>query len=312
MNFPIPQHLSKEQLVAVLRAQLADTAISDIEVVEHINSTNSSLMQRSFLDHPRAGAMLWALTQTSGRGRRGRVWQSSPEHALTFSLSFEFEVRQHAKLSSLSPAAGLKLAMALSKIAPGVQVKWPNDLWRGDQKIAGVLLEATQRNKIQRIVIGIGVNVFWPKEEGLQSLAQEEESSSVKPQSPGGMFDQPIDIMMKLEVLSACARAMDKLHQEVQDSAMHSQVWFENWSTFDALAGQRVTLFQDQQALANGINAGVDIDGAFLMRPILPPSDNAPPNPLLAAPQRYEIGEISLRRTSQDSDAESNPVKIQR
>jgi BirA family transcriptional regulator, biotin operon repressor / biotin---[acetyl-CoA-carboxylase] ligase len=293
MNLSTNQGFNCEELSTQLRTRLARASITDIEVLDNIASTNSALMHRSFLEVARPASMLWALTQTSGRGRRGRVWQSSPEYALTFSLSFETEVREHSKLASLSPAAGLSLAMALSRISPGIQVKWPNDLWRKGKKIAGILLEATQKGKIQRVVIGIGINLFWPSQPpATEPVAA---TAAFAPQKPGGMFDDPISVITKLDVLTTCAKSMATLFQESQDPNVNSAAWFENWSDFDALAGERVNLFQDGQVLASGINAGVDRDGAFLMKPQSQALVSAQLNSTAPSLQRFEIGEISLR-----------------
>jgi BirA family transcriptional regulator, biotin operon repressor / biotin---[acetyl-CoA-carboxylase] ligase len=304
-----------QNLVTQLKSLLAESSITDIEVLDSIDSTNSALMQRRFFDRPRPDALLWALRQTSGRGRRGRVWQSHSEHALTFSLSFESEIRQDSKLASLSPAAGLHLAIALSQMIPGVQVKWPNDLWRARRKIAGILLEATQRGKVQRVVIGIGINLYWPSTQMLHALSLSEDSAqtspavtssslaphSVTPQTPGGLFEHAVSIEKKLAVLACCAKAMAALHQDAQSKSVQSSGWFNKWSSHDALEGQRVDLFQDQTLIASGINAGVDHDGAFLLRALSMSSEHAKPceptdkQPIGNDVQRFEIGEVSLR-----------------
>jgi BirA family transcriptional regulator, biotin operon repressor / biotin---[acetyl-CoA-carboxylase] ligase len=304
-----PKHTLNE-LSTQLRARLPISTIGEIEVLENTDSTNAALMQRPFSHHPNPSAMLWALRQTSGRGRRGRVWQSHPEHALTFSICFESEVRDRSKLASLSPAAGLALARELSRIAPGIQVKWPNDLWRGGKKIAGVLLEATQRGRIQRVVIGIGINLFWPHHEALQAPALGVDSSALRPQEPGGMFEQPASLEGKLNILGVCAKTMAELYRQAQDATHPSAAWFSDWHRFDALADQQVYLYQDQQLIANGVNAGVDIDGAFLLNPRTAISGHSEQSLGSPALQRFEIGEVSLRAAGLPGSVSRNPVKI--
>ncbi len=304
------QKLTPEDLVRQLRARLGLACIVDIDVLEKTASTNAVLMQRPFLDQPKPSAMLWALTQTSGRGRRGRVWHSHPEHALTFSMSFESEVRDHSRLASLSPATGLKLAKELSRIAPGIRVKWPNDLWREGKKIAGVLLEATQRGRIQRVVIGIGINLFWPNQEALHVTEPGADSAMLRPQEPGGMFEQAASLELKLDVLSACAKVMGELHRQAQDATHLGAAWFSDWHAFDALADQQVFLYQDQQLIARGMNAGVDSDGAFMLQPTTNVSEHSRQSPKSKALQRFEIGEISLRGAESTGSVSRNPVKI--
>ncbi len=304
-----PKH-SPADLTRQLHARLGLTSIGEIEVLENTASTNAVLMQRPFFKQPKPSAMLWALAQTSGRGRRGRVWQSHPEHSLTFSFSFESEIREHSKLASLSPAAGLKLARALSRISPGIQVKWPNDLWRGGRKIAGVLLEATQRGRIQRVVLGIGINLFWPNQEALQTIEPDADSAVLRPQPPGGMFEHAASIDMKLDILSACAKAMAELHRQAQDATHPGAAWFSDWYAFDALADQQVGLYQDHQLIASGVNAGVDIDGAFMLRHTTRVATHSEQSLESKGLQRFEIGEISLRGVGSAGSDSRNPVKI--
>jgi BirA family transcriptional regulator, biotin operon repressor / biotin---[acetyl-CoA-carboxylase] ligase len=292
----VDQQETLDELTRILKTRLVQTNVHDVAVVQSVSSTNTELMEQAYLDQPKPGSLLWALQQTAGRGRRGRVWQSDPENALTFSLGFEAEVREHSKISSLSPAVGLRLAKALSQMSPGIQVKWPNDLWRNGRKIAGILLEATHRGSTQRVVIGIGINLFWPSAQEQSSVGLPHASSSTPGQTPGGMFDHSPTSDMKIDILTACAKALDLLYQEMQDTTRANSNWFSDWTTYDALANQNVNLFQDSLLIASGFNAGVDVDGAFLLKSDFSQAAPSDEGHAHGAIQRFEIGEVSLRR----------------
>jgi BirA family transcriptional regulator, biotin operon repressor / biotin---[acetyl-CoA-carboxylase] ligase len=134
-----------------------------VEVLPQIDSTNTELMRRA-----RAGrvepVLLVAERQTAGRGRLGRGWVSATGDSLTFSLGL-----------ALAPAdwAGLSLAVGVAiaeQLHPLVRLKWPNDLWVGDRKLAGILIEtanASVHSLPRHAVIGVGINVKPPKLEGL-------------------------------------------------------------------------------------------------------------------------------------------------
>ena len=85
--------------------------------------------------------LLVAERQTAGRGRLGRTWVSAassgqePIASLTFSLGIALEPQDW---SGLSLAVGLSLAQSLH---PALQLKWPNDVWWKDRKLAGILIE---------------------------------------------------------------------------------------------------------------------------------------------------------------------------
>lgn len=106
-----------------------------------------------------AGTLVLAEEQRSGRGRGGNRW-SSPMHAGIY-LSLVERPADAAALDVLSLRVGLRLAPVLERWTDGpVQLKWPNDLFVGGAKLAGVLIEARWRDqRPDWVVIGLGVNL---------------------------------------------------------------------------------------------------------------------------------------------------------
>jgi len=133
-----------------------------VQVLDEVDSSNTELMRRV-----RAGSMpptvLVALTQTAGRGRLGRNWNTAPGQALTFSLGLPLDL---ADWSGLSLAVGVALAQALH---PDIRLKWPNDLWWQQRKLAGILIETAQMDGQRFAVIGIGINLAQPQASGLST-----------------------------------------------------------------------------------------------------------------------------------------------
>ena len=139
-----------------------------VEVRNELDSTNSELMRRARIGLT-GPVLLVAEHQTAGRGRLGRVWSSGQRGlslpSLTFSLGLPLSPLDW---SGLSLAVGVSLAETLD---PRIQLKWPNDLWLSDRKLAGVLIEtaafgdggATRRYA----VIGVGINIGAPDAAGL-------------------------------------------------------------------------------------------------------------------------------------------------
>ena len=113
-----------------------------VEVVAQIDSTNSELMRRGPVrDNP--PTLLVALSQSAGRGRMGRVWQSDAGAGLTFSWGMHLAPTDW---SGLSLAVGLALVDALDPDGKwGLKLKWPNDLcWLSAgsvRKLGGILIE---------------------------------------------------------------------------------------------------------------------------------------------------------------------------
>jgi BirA family transcriptional regulator, biotin operon repressor / biotin---[acetyl-CoA-carboxylase] ligase len=113
-----------------------------------------------------AGTIVLAEEQTAGRGRSGRKWTSGPGDGIWLSL-LERPANPEA-IEVLSLRAGLHAARALDVFAPSlVRLKWPNDLYIDDRKLAGILIEARWRADTKErgpdwVTIGIGVNVRSP------------------------------------------------------------------------------------------------------------------------------------------------------
>ena len=129
-----------------------------LEIVDEVDSTSSTLMQRAALDAP-SGTCLVAEWQNAGRGRRGRTWISSVGGSLTFSLLWRFE-RGAGHLGGLSLAAGAAVARALADCGVArAQVKWPNDVVVDFRKLAGILVETSGEMQGPSVaVVGVGAN----------------------------------------------------------------------------------------------------------------------------------------------------------
>ncbi len=125
---------------------------------EEVVSTNSELLENESFDNH--GAVLLAEYQLHGRGRRSRNWVAAKEQALTFSILLKESINGK-NISLLNLAASLSVAQALENLFQlNVNLKWPNDVLVDEKKISGILVESTSKgNKINKAVIGIGINV---------------------------------------------------------------------------------------------------------------------------------------------------------
>ena len=111
------------------------------------------------------GHLVWANTQTSGRGRMARRWYSAPGSGLWFSVVLR-PGRPAAAVVALPLATGAAVGAALDRFAPGsIRLKWPNDVLLGGRKVAGILVEAqTHGGVVDHVVVGIGINLRRPRE----------------------------------------------------------------------------------------------------------------------------------------------------
>jgi BirA family biotin operon repressor/biotin-[acetyl-CoA-carboxylase] ligase len=212
-----------------------------VEVLPQIDSTNTELMRRA-----RAGqlepALLVAERQTAGRGRLGRDWQSGGEASLaglTFSLGL---VVNPADWSGLSLAVGLSVVQSLH---PDLMLKWPNDVWLGERKLAGILIETASVGDVRYAVIGIGINLLPRDADGLRT-------------PPAAL----VELRPDMDAPAALAALVLPLVQTIRRfEAEGFAALREAYHARDLLYGQMVTCTDGTTGQARGVDAG----GALLV-----------------------------------------------
>jgi len=134
---------------------------------EELLSTNTFLMDKQN-GYNESGTVVLAEKQTSGKGRKDRVWYSAPDSNLTFSILLTKDKFLTSNSSLINFAASLSVAFSIENLYQlKTELKWPNDVLLEGKKTSGILIEATsQGNKIERFVIGIGINVNQPSFQG--------------------------------------------------------------------------------------------------------------------------------------------------
>lgn len=127
---------------------------------EEVESTNTLLMnkQSGYNNH---GTVLLAEKQTKGRGRKDRIWYSAPESNLTFSILLSKGKDIFRDINFINFVASLSVAVSIENLYQlNTSVKWPNDVLINNKKTSGILIESSSHgSKIDRVVIGIGINV---------------------------------------------------------------------------------------------------------------------------------------------------------
>ena len=139
----------------------------DIIWLESVDSTNEEAKRHiSDIDNL---SVLSALEQTAGHGQRGNTWSSNAGENLLFSIVLKYskdgtEVQlpplDAKRQSAISELTALALIEFLSRHQISAQIKWPNDIYAGDNKICGILIENSLKGmEIDWSIIGIGLNV---------------------------------------------------------------------------------------------------------------------------------------------------------
>ena len=151
----------------------------ELSIFEEIGSTNDYLLENS-----KKNKISICLTesQTKGRGRNSKEWQSPKYENIYMSISFS--TNQDLKFfSSFSLVTALSVQKALTKHKFDTKIKWPNDIYINSKKVGGILIETLSKDKNNIVVVGIGLNVFMKSNSKIDrewtSLILENESMSI-------------------------------------------------------------------------------------------------------------------------------------
>jgi len=123
-------------------------------------STNRHLLQLSNEEALAEGTVFVTENQTQGRGLANNLWESEPGMNLTFSIILYPSSVKISRQFILSKAISLAVYDFVSQYVTNVTVKWPNDVYVADQKIAGILIENfTMEAYLTKTIAGIGLNI---------------------------------------------------------------------------------------------------------------------------------------------------------
>ena len=119
-------------------------------------STNDDARDAKYHD----GDIIWADFQTAGRGQRGHTWESRDGENLTFSVVLEPRFLPVAEQFMLLEAVALALRDFFAQLGVETKVKWTNDIYVGDRKAVGILIEHSYLGgALSRTIVGIGINI---------------------------------------------------------------------------------------------------------------------------------------------------------
>lgn len=220
-----------------------------VSVLSVIDSTNQYLMDR--IGELSSGDACVAEYQQAGRGRRGRKWFSPFGSNLYLSMYWKLEQGPAAAMG-LSLVIGIVMAEVLQRLgAKDVRVKWPNDLYLNDRKLAGILVELTGKTgDAAQLVIGAGINLKM-REPATDTINQ------------GWINLQEAGVNIDRNELTAT------LLNELRSALLHFEregltPFIARWRGLDNFLDRPVKLLIGEQEI-HGIERGIDPQGALLL-----------------------------------------------
>lgn len=241
-----------------------------VQIELEVKSTNDLVLERA-----RAASFsrlaLFAEYQEEGKGRRGRTWISPAGQNIYLSVLWKMG-EQTAPFEGLSLAVGVGVVRAMSAMGCDVSLKWPNDIYWMNRKVAGILIEMSgEASGPTSLVVGVGVNVKMPA-------------------GVGASIDQP---WVDLETIRGGVMPRNELASRLLEEIVRSLICFQklgfeafrpDFERFDFLTGKSVTVkLHDRELIGDAL--GVDQQGALWVS-------------IGGVPQRFFSADVSVRAHS--------------
>ena len=216
---------------------------------QQIDSTNSRAMEMG-LAGAQAGTVVFAESQTGGKGRLGKSWDSPAGSGLYFSIILR-PALAIGDLSKITLAAGVALCRMVRRLYSfSPQIKWPNDLLVANRKCGGILVEADLRNQSAPLVIlGIGLNVTTPSIDFPEELRESATSLQCH-------VDIPI---RRKELLETVLVETDAVIGQFEQQGFADIL--KEWKKYDATLGRTLTWITADRQVVKGVSLGPDNEG---------------------------------------------------
>lgn len=128
-------------------------------ILLHDTASTNTYLKRMAAILP-ADTVVYTHNQTAGRGQKGNSWEAEPGKNITMSMLIKQPAVKAVEQFYISEAVAVAIATVLNRYKPGFVVKWPNDIYHGDKKACGILIEHTLAGGgIADSVLGAGINI---------------------------------------------------------------------------------------------------------------------------------------------------------
>lgn len=216
---------------------------------DEVESTNTVLLNSK--EFSQNGTVLLAEFQSKGKGRKDRVWISNAGQNLTFSILLKSDLKDY-KLSLINLGASIAVAQGIENLFQlDAELKWPNDILVNKKKIAGILIESTSKgSKLNRVVIGIGINVNQPN-------------------FPGKFDIQPTSIRREFHELVNRERLLSEILNNFEDILLiiksDPNKILNDWRSRCKMIGEKIKIVEGDK-IKVGIFDDIDENGILILK----------------------------------------------
>jgi len=256
-SISLSQNAKNAEAVALDAARIQQALASGrfgnpLHYFREIGSTNSHARELAEAGAAE-GMVVVAESQSQGRGRLGRRWESPAFTNLYLSILLRPKLAP-AHAAQITLMAAVALADAVEVYVPGqVAIKWPNDILIGKKKLAGILTEAScDPERIHHVILGIGINLNYTSDAMPEDLRRRATSLLE-------ITGKPVH---RESFLQALLQGIERCYGELEQAGFAALA--QRWQAYFAWRGRRVRVkLLDQVTI--GTAKGIDPDGALVL-----------------------------------------------
>ena len=225
----------------------------DIRVFQETTSTND-VIEKLARDGVKEGVVVFAESQTKGRGRLGRKWMSPLRKGLWFSVLLRPRLHPQA-VTQLTIASATALVRAIhSQTGLAAEIKWPNDIVIRGRKVAGILTEMNaELDTVKYVILGIGVDVNLSASEFPPDLRKLATSLRI----------ETGEMLGRARLASEILRELDRDYGRV--CSCQFELVADEWEERSNTIGRAVVIQMGDRRI-QGRGESLDADGALLLR----------------------------------------------
>jgi BirA family biotin operon repressor/biotin-[acetyl-CoA-carboxylase] ligase len=246
----VPEHPTQWEIQAGLGTEVFGKRIYVFPQVESTNEVAS----RFALNGAPEGEVVWAESQTKGKGRMGRRWESPAGLNIYFSVIIRPRIPP-TKIPLITLMAAVACAEAIGKVVGLIPaIKWPNDLLQRGKKLGGILTEADmEMDRINSVVVGIGINVNMPRN-AFPLLIRDTATSLLE---EGGRE------IPRIALTQAILRHLEQWYKRLEEGRGEEIV--RRWEEYSLMRGKEIEVTFMGEVI-KGTVLEIDEDGALLVK----------------------------------------------
>ncbi len=240
--------LEPELIKKGLKTRLVAEQIHYLKITDSTNTAAMDLAKKGAQD----GTLIVAEEQTRGRGRLGREWLSAPYSSLIMSLIFKPDI-EPSQLYYITMLSSIAVVNAVKKIA-GISagIKWPNDIYIKNKKVAGILTELYLNKESETIVVvGLGLNVNF--------------DTSIYPEIREIATSMSIETDTEIPRVRLLQKILEEIERGYNFLKNHKYKQIrDEWNDKSMILGKKVKIIEED-AIKEGLAEYIDEEGSLII-----------------------------------------------